>query len=104
MTSGNSSDRMPYVLRKKFGASPVFSSFLLRSEYPAVYVSHSTLFHGEFPTSYNGKVGRLSGQNLENYENVVTGIPIRYVSTVLDPVGSDRESVLTQCIISLYTK
>lgn len=42
---------------------------------PDVYVSHSSLFH-EQDVSYNGKVSKLSGPNLDVFTNVVTGIPI----------------------------
>jgi hypothetical protein len=42
------------------------------SSNPAVYVSHATLFHGQLE-SFNGKVSKVHGNNLELIEDIVTG-------------------------------
>jgi len=58
---------------------------------PAVYVSHATLFHGKMQ-SFNGKVSKVSGPNLENIEHVVTGLPV----SDLDHGKNDKSSIPEQ--------
>lgn len=45
------------------------------SPYPSPYVSHSTLYHGNL-TSFNGVMSRISGEDLNMIEDIVTGLPI----------------------------
>lgn len=45
------------------------------SSNPPVYVSHSTLFHGLLE-SYNGKVSKVSGSELDEIEHIITGLPV----------------------------
>jgi glucose/arabinose dehydrogenase len=47
---------------------------------PDVFVSHSTIFHGSSSAfrgaAINGKVSKLSGANLDNLTDIITGLPV----------------------------
>ena len=47
------------------------------SEYPTVYVAHSFMFHKkDLKDCYNGKVSKVSGKQLDQMENIITGLPV----------------------------
>jgi hypothetical protein len=58
----------------------LFADLQDTSPFPAVYISHSTLYHGELPTSFNGVISRVTGENLDTIEHVISGLPIRQVN------------------------
>lgn len=50
------------------------------ANFPSPYFSHSSFFHGEWQSSsgeaINGKVSRASGQEMDEVEDIITGLPV----------------------------